>query len=58
MRFKTAEGLTVALYLDPKPDGRSVLVAQTMKLKSQGDIARLRAAWKPALAALAKHLTS
>ena len=56
LRIKTPGGVTVALYLDPKPDGRSLLVAQNLKLRSVGDVDRQRKTWKQALAELAKHL--
>lgn len=56
LRFKTPGGITVALYLDPKPDGRSLLVAQNMKLRAAGEIDRYRATWKTAFNALSKHL--
>jgi hypothetical protein len=57
MRFRTKSGVTVALFLDPKPDGRSLFVAQNMKLKAKDDVARLRAAWRPGLEALSRHLS-
>jgi hypothetical protein len=56
MRFKTASGVTVALYLDPKPKGKSSLVAQNMKLAAASDIDRYRATWKEAFAALGRQL--
>lgn len=56
LRFKAPSGVTVALYLDPKPEGRSLLVAQSMKLRGAGDIDRYRSAWKQAFTALGQHL--
>ena len=56
MRFRTKNGLTVVLYLDPKPNGRSVLVATNMKLEGKDEVARLREAWRPPLEALRAHL--
>jgi hypothetical protein len=55
LRFKAASGVTVALYLDPRPEGKTQLVAQNMKLGAAGDVERLRADWKKALAALGQH---
>ncbi len=56
MRFRTKSGITVALFIDPKPDGRSGFVAQNMKLKANDEVARIREAWRPALEALSRHL--
>ena len=56
LRFKGADGVAVALYLDPKPDGKAQLVAQSMKLRSAGDVERLRADWRKAFAALAGQI--
>jgi len=56
MRFKSAGGVSVALYLDPKPNGRSQLVAQNMKLAGPAGVERLRSDWKKAFAALDRQL--
>jgi uncharacterized protein YndB with AHSA1/START domain len=56
LRFKAPSGVTVALYLDPKPDGRSLLVATTMRLRAAGDIDGYRSTWRQAFAALAHRL--
>lgn len=56
MRFRTPGGVTIALFLDPKPKGRSAFVAQNMKLKAKTDVDRYRAAWRPALEALSQYL--
>lgn len=56
MRLKAAGGVTVALYLDPKSNGKSSLVAQNMNLKAAADVVRYRATWKEALAALGRQL--
>jgi hypothetical protein len=40
--LQTPGGITVALYLDPKPDGRSLLVAQNLKLRAAHEIDRYR----------------
>ena len=56
MRLKAQSGVTVALYLDPKPNGKSSLVAQNMKLEAAADIDRYRATWKEAFAALDRQL--
>ncbi len=58
MRFKTASGVTVALYLDPKPKGKSSLVVTNMKLRAQADIDRHRTAWRSAFDALSRRLSS
>ena len=58
LRFKTANGVTVALYLDPKPKGKSSLVVTNMKLRAQADIDRHRTAWRSAFDALSRRLSS
>jgi hypothetical protein len=56
MRIKAASGVTVDLYLDPTPNGKSRLVAQSMKLAVAADVDRYRAAWKQAFTALGRQL--
>ena len=56
MRFRTPRGVTILLSLDPRAKGRSALVATNMKLKAKADVERCRAAWRPALEALSRHL--
>jgi hypothetical protein len=56
MRFRTSAGVAILLSLDPRPKGRSSLVATNMKLKAKDDVERYRAAWRPALEALSRHL--
>ena len=55
LRLKVASGVAVALSLDPKPNGKSSLVAQSMKLEAAADIVRYRATWKEAFAALGRQ---
>ena len=56
MRFSAKNGVTVDLRVDPKPNGKSSLAVQNMKLRAAGEIDRYRAAWKEAFAALARQL--
>ena len=55
LRFKAASGVTVVLYLDPKPKGKTQLVAQNMKLRAAGDVERLRSDWRKAFASLGEQ---
>jgi len=56
MRFRAPSGVTVGLWLDPKPNRKSSLVVQNMKLAAAADVDRYRATWKAAFAAVSRQL--